>query len=241
MKKKTINAFTLVVMLIVIVIIGILIAALMPRMQSAQGRARDVSRKTALSQIQSAIVTSQWDKWRWPGMGSDADLTCDDSSDSTCNSSASDAAAEWINVSAISSALKAAGMNSIPKDPLDWTTFYWIGTSQSAEWQYRYIVTKRNWTDKWWFALMAKTEVEWWSNWLYCGWDSAPSGSASSRSDWVITSETDVADPDQVSLCTSFKKVDASESPNCELSLGKNADGVCTYSADSQLRYLLVY
>jgi prepilin-type N-terminal cleavage/methylation domain-containing protein len=59
MKKKTINAFTLVEMLIVIVIIGILIYALLPRMQAAQGRARDVSRKTALSQVQSAIVVSQ--------------------------------------------------------------------------------------------------------------------------------------------------------------------------------------
>ena len=36
MKKRTISAFTLVEMLIVIVIIGILIAALMPRMQAAQ-------------------------------------------------------------------------------------------------------------------------------------------------------------------------------------------------------------
>ena len=36
MKKKTINAFTLVEMLIVIVIIGILIAALLPRMSAAQ-------------------------------------------------------------------------------------------------------------------------------------------------------------------------------------------------------------
>jgi prepilin-type N-terminal cleavage/methylation domain-containing protein len=36
MKKNKINAFTLVEMLIVIVIIGILIAALLPRMQAAQ-------------------------------------------------------------------------------------------------------------------------------------------------------------------------------------------------------------
>jgi prepilin-type N-terminal cleavage/methylation domain-containing protein len=62
MKKNTIKAFTLVEMLIVIVIIGILIAALMPRMQSAQGRARDVARKNALAQIQTAIITSQQDK-----------------------------------------------------------------------------------------------------------------------------------------------------------------------------------
>ena len=72
MKKNTLKAFTLVEMLIVIVIIGILIAALLPRMQSAQGRARDVSRKTALSQIQSAIVTYQTDHGDWPGIDSGA-------------------------------------------------------------------------------------------------------------------------------------------------------------------------
>ena len=66
MKKNTIKAFTLVEMLIVIVIIGILIASLMPRMQSAQWRARDVARKNDLSQIQTAIITSQTDKWEWP-------------------------------------------------------------------------------------------------------------------------------------------------------------------------------
>jgi hypothetical protein len=37
-------------------------------MQSAQGRARDVSRKTALSQLQTAIVTYQSDYGKWPGM-----------------------------------------------------------------------------------------------------------------------------------------------------------------------------
>jgi prepilin-type N-terminal cleavage/methylation domain-containing protein len=67
MKKNTIKAFTLVEMLIVIVIIGILIASLMPRMQSAQGRARDVARKNDLSQIQTAIITSQSDRGGWPG------------------------------------------------------------------------------------------------------------------------------------------------------------------------------
>jgi prepilin-type N-terminal cleavage/methylation domain-containing protein len=36
MEKNTLKAFTLVEMLIVIVIIGILIAALLPRMQAAQ-------------------------------------------------------------------------------------------------------------------------------------------------------------------------------------------------------------
>ena len=48
LRKKS---FTLIEMLIVVVIIGILAAALIPRLQGVQGRARDVQRKTGLSQI----------------------------------------------------------------------------------------------------------------------------------------------------------------------------------------------
>ena len=53
-KIKYIKTFTLIEMLIVIVIIGILAAALIPRLQSVQGRARDTQRKTDLKQIYSA-------------------------------------------------------------------------------------------------------------------------------------------------------------------------------------------
>ena len=54
--KKKLNAFTLVEMLIVIVIIGILIASLMPRMQSVQGRAIVVASKNYMNQLQTALV-----------------------------------------------------------------------------------------------------------------------------------------------------------------------------------------
>jgi hypothetical protein len=39
-----------------------MVAALAPRMESAQWRARDVARKNDLAQIETAIVTSQQDK-----------------------------------------------------------------------------------------------------------------------------------------------------------------------------------
>ena len=105
MKKNTIKAFTLVEMLIVIVIIGILIASLMPRMQTAQGRARDVARKNDLSQIQTAIITSQSDRGAWPGMNKNN------------GTSTSDDAKEGMAISGVAQQLLDAGMSEIPSDP----------------------------------------------------------------------------------------------------------------------------
>ncbi|MEI7477027.1 MAG: prepilin-type N-terminal cleavage/methylation domain-containing protein [bacterium] len=52
MHKKS---FTLIEMLIVVVIIGILAAALIPRLQSVQARARDTKRVADLHQIGTAM------------------------------------------------------------------------------------------------------------------------------------------------------------------------------------------
>lgn len=46
-------------MLIVIVIIGILAAALIPRLTGAQAKARNTARKADLSQINTAIMAYQ--------------------------------------------------------------------------------------------------------------------------------------------------------------------------------------
>ena len=53
-------------MLIVIVIIGILAAALIPRLASARGRANDVARKADLSQVAGALVSYQIDRGTFP-------------------------------------------------------------------------------------------------------------------------------------------------------------------------------
>lgn len=53
-------------MLIVIVIIGILAAALIPRLASARGRANDTARKASLQQVATALITSQMDKGTLP-------------------------------------------------------------------------------------------------------------------------------------------------------------------------------
>ncbi|MEI7478298.1 MAG: type II secretion system protein [bacterium] len=56
MSHKKNKSFTLIEMLIVVVIIGILAAALIPRLQSVQARARDTKRKADLHQIGTALA-----------------------------------------------------------------------------------------------------------------------------------------------------------------------------------------
>ena len=207
MKKNTIKAFTLVEMLIVIVIIGILIASLMPRMQTAQGRARDVARKNDLSQIQTAIITSQSDRGKWPGI----------------DSGAVDAG---IDVGDIKTDLLNAWMSEVPTDPnlSNVVIWLWGETNSGSGWQYQYMVAKRNWVDNAWFVLMAKTEVEWSSNWVVCGSDLAG---------WVIAwnNGQDLA---EVKLCRSITK----EDNGCEVNTD---DGNCKYSEAAELRYILLY
>ena len=207
MKKNRINAFTLVEMLIVIVIIGILIAALMPRMQAAQGRARDVSRKTALSQIQSAIVVRQWDNWKWPWQDGSGE--------------------EWMNVGSLETELTAAWMNGVPKDPLN-SEVTGLGSGTWSKWEYRYIITKRNGTPQWWFVLMAKTEVEWWSNWLYCDGATEFKTTGDTKA-FKITKDTDLA---KLTLCETF----VNSGSACSRSWN-----VCTYGDSSMLRYIVTY
>ena len=143
--------FTLVEILIVIVIIGILIWALVPRMQSAQWRARDVARKNDLSQLQSAIVTSYTDRWDWPGKNS-------------CSLSGN----KWCGVMTIENELIAAWLNWVPSDPIKWNKVSFRTGSEINSW-YWYAIVKKNWVEDAWFMLMAHTEVEWWSNWVDCG------------------------------------------------------------------------
>jgi len=213
MKKNTIRAFTLVEMLIVIVIIGILIASLMPRMQSAQWRARDVARKNDLSQIQTAIITSQQDRRKWPGM--------ELAEGSRPNE-------KGIPISNISTKLTDAWMTQVPKDPNKSNSFRWLGAAQITNWDYGYMVTTRNSVANGWFILMAKTEVEWSSNWVVCDTEGTAADADHVVAKWRIPANQDLK---EVKTCTSFSKGDT-----CGI-----ANQVCSYVDEAQLRYILMY
>lgn len=66
MSTSSQKAFTLIEMLIVIVIIGILAAALVPRLQDVQGRARDTKRKADIQQIHNALIIQYLDTGKYP-------------------------------------------------------------------------------------------------------------------------------------------------------------------------------
>ena len=223
MKKNNVKAFTLVEMLIVIVIIGILIASLMPRMQSAQGRARDVARKNDLAQIQTAIITSQQDRGAYPGMTGNLAKT-------GLNATWVGGANEGLTPKQMSDNLLKAGMSSIPTDPNGSNEVLWLGTNYQntwAEWwQYVYMVGKRNWVQNGGFVLMARTEVEWSSNRVVCD-----SGSETRDiTHWFITSTDDLS---QIHLCTSvIQWTECKTNPD---------DWKCTYTENGQLRYILMY
>ena len=68
--RTTKKAFTLIEMLIVIVIIGILAAALVPRLVSIQWRARDTKRKADLQQVSSSLAIYKSDNSTFAAMTS---------------------------------------------------------------------------------------------------------------------------------------------------------------------------
>lgn len=69
MKKKVWLWFTLMEMLIVIVIIGILAAAILPKITGHLARTRDLQRHMDLNALSTAIIQYKSDKWTLPNRG----------------------------------------------------------------------------------------------------------------------------------------------------------------------------
>ena len=206
---KKLKWFTLVEILIVIVIIWILIWALVPRLQWTQWRARDVARKNDLSQIQTSVLTSFQDKWHYPDYPNWQDVATGD----------------------LKNLLEWAWLSTVPSDPLKQNIVEWVWSSAGAAGQYRYIRTKRNSKNWAWFFLVARTESEWASNWVYCG------------GKWAITSGTDSKTWKQ---CETIKKVPSNEPcvneiTNSNGGVNESADLKCSYNNENQLRYVLAY
>lgn len=74
MPKPVHRSFTLIEMLIVIVIIGILAAALVPRLASVQARARDSKRKTDMRTLYNALEIYYLDNNEYPSDRNPADV-----------------------------------------------------------------------------------------------------------------------------------------------------------------------
>ena len=220
--KKLLKWFTLVEILIVIVIIGILIWALVPRMSAAQGRARDVARKNDLANLQAAIIVAYQDLWRYPC----TKTWCTWWNES--NTTPATKAASWIDVHELKHLLEAAWMNTVPKDPLQTNDFYGLWTWKSNDWNYRYMTMKSNWVTDWWFAVMGKTEVAWWSNWVVC----MTGTNKDTIQTWAITNNLDSK---TLKLCQILTKW--SSSTDCSNDYNWN----CKYWTEEDLRYVMLY
>ena len=132
-------------MLIVIVIIGILLSALIPRLSQARERANDTARKAHIQNIAAALIAYQIDKWRYP-------------------------TTVW-SIYGIETELVGAGLSSVPIDPDQTRSFVGVGSETacitSSGWQYMYTPIKKRGVSNAWFVLMAGTQTEWGSNWVY--------------------------------------------------------------------------
>ena len=119
-------------MLIVIVIIGILAAALIPRLTGMPARARDAGRKADLNQLGTAITAYFTDFGSYPSSGAQ-------------------------NVSSLSTSLSPY-LSSIPSDPLANRTFIGIGNDAGNAGDYRFTTIQRNGIEGNAFVIMAATE-----------------------------------------------------------------------------------
>lgn len=128
--------FTLVEMLIVVVIIGILSAALIPRLTGAQGQARDAARTSNLWQIGTALSIYHSDRSIYP-------------------------IASW-STDEIIGDIVPKYMDSIPGDPQsERNSDAFLNGISWTWWLYTYTSMKNKGVSNAWYVLWANMETDW--------------------------------------------------------------------------------